>query len=292
MFNDIQRWFRDSGAVGRVILINLFVFLIVNFVGVVFTLAGNPLAATDNVVVRIFSLPAALGSLLIKPWSPFTYMFVHEDLWHIGFNMLMLYFSGRIMADLLGGRRFVFSYLGGGLAGALVFVLAYNIFPLFALSGGSTLIGASAGVMGVFIAAARYFPNFEVYLFGLFKVRLKWIAIFYVISDFVALKGMSNLGGHFAHLGGAAFGYLFANALLRGNDWSVILESITAMFDTRHTPKPRIKVVHKSYDSIKTTVSAPSLEEEVDRILDKINHTGYNSLTKEEKDILLKASKE
>ena len=283
----------------KVIALNALVFLLINLFWVIMSLAGLDDGHSGSfVITRWLSAPAAPLQLLLKPWSVITYMFTHQDIWHLVFNMLMLYFSGRIFCDMLNDRRFLPLYLAGGLAGLAFFVIGYNIFPkLYPISELAYIHGASASVMAIFIATATYFPTYEVYLFGLIRIKLVWLAVIYVAVDFVALRGVSNIGGHLSHLGGAAFGFLFASQLKKGNDlgdfFTRLLDSIGSLFKS----KPKIKVVHRDRDfgpgiGAKSAASKSDQQKIIDEILDKINRTGYESLSKAEKEILLKASKD
>ncbi len=282
----------------KVIAINVLVFLLINICWVILSMAGRDdlaMRAGSFVGTWWLSAPASPTQLILKPWSIITYMFTQQDIWHLVFNMLMLYFSGRIFCDMLNDRRFLPLYIIGGLAGLVFFVIGYNIFPkLYPVSELAYIHGASASVMAVFIATAVYFPAYEVYLFGIIRMKLVWLAVIYVAIDFVALRGMSNIGGHLSHLGGAAYGYFFAIQLKNGKDHSEFLGKLFDSIGSIFEPKPKIKVVHRDQNA-KGRNTAPSKSDQqkvVDEILDKINRSGYESLTKAEKEILLKASKD
>lgn len=286
----------------KVIVVNTAIFLLIN----IFLVAANFSTAGD------FSLAAKIGHGIIdwlkapsqpmlfitRPWTWFTYMFLQESLGHIFWNMFILYMFGRIFCDMLNDRRFLPTYIFGGLAGLLAFFLMYNLVPKFA--GEHYILGASAAVMAVVVSTATYFPDYEVYLFGIFRVKLKWLAVFYVISDFVALRGGSgiasidNIGGHIAHLGGAAYGFFYGRSLANGSDWSDFFYKITGSFLGLFTPGRKVKVVHRSSVSaeVNKKPSASERQQIIDTILDKISRSGYESLSKEEKEILLKAGEE
>jgi hypothetical protein len=215
-------------------------------------------------------------------------MFLHAGIFHILFNMLWLYWMGQIFEEYLGNKRTIGLYLLGGLAGAFLFVLFYNIFPLFTqqpgLVEGSTTVGASAAVMAVVIATATLLPDYTIFLMFIGPVRLKWIALFIVILDFLGIAGL-NAGGEISHLGGALFGFVYIKQLQRGNDWVGVF---TKIFD-RFKPKSKLTVTSKN--NAKNSSNKPR-QDEIDRILDKISQSGYDSLNKQEKEILFRASKD
>ncbi|MGZ3874558.1 MAG: rhomboid family intramembrane serine protease, partial [Mucilaginibacter sp.] len=166
----------------------------------------------------------------------------------------------------------------GGLAGAFLFILCYNTVPF--LSGDSApLVGASAGVMAIIIATATLLPDYTISLIFIGPVKLKWIALFFIVIDFFGIVG-PNAGGELAHLGGALMGFVYIRQLQRGNDW---IAGITRIFK----PKSKLKVVSKNSSG---RSSERPRQEEIDLILDKISQSGYDSLTRQEKEILFRAS--
>lgn len=241
--------------------------------------------------------------MLFKPWTIVTYMFVHEGLFHLLGNMIILYFAGRIFTDLLNAKRFTAVYFLGGIAGFLAYFAAYNIFPVFASAQGAIIYGASASVIAILVAIATYTPNLELRLILIGNVKLKWIAIFFVALDILFLDS-NNSGGRIAHLGGAAFGYFYSLSLKNGNDWSRFFWGVVNFFSDLINPKPRMKVAGNNtgrpQTKTRSTASAGSNtprakvteeQEKIDAILDKISRSGYDSLSKAEKEFLFKASK-
>lgn len=207
---------------------------------------------------------------------------MHAGFFHILFNMLWLYWMGQIFEEYLGNKRTIGLYLLGGLSGALFFVLAYNFLPAFAgVVSGSTVVGASASVMAIIIATATLLPDYTISLMFIGPVRLKWIAIFYVLIDFLSIAG-PNAGGEIAHLGGALFGFIYIKQLQRGHDW---IGAIRGIFKS----SSKLKVATRNSD--RNSNSKPR-QEEIDRILDKISQAGYDSLNKQEKEVLFRASKD
>jgi membrane associated rhomboid family serine protease len=260
--------------------INVGVYLLVN----VFSTLERFIFQSDSIgqySQEYLLLPSYLPKLLIRFWTPVTYMFMHAGVFHILFNMLWLYWMGQIFQEYLGNKRIIGVYLMGGLAGAFLFVVSYNLFPFFTQSGlnvRSVVVGASASVMAIIVATATLLPDYTISLMFIGPVKLKWIAIFYVVIDFFGIVGL-NAGGEIAHLGGAAFGYIYIKQLQKGNDWTKIGKIFS--------PKPKLKVAAKNYE--KRSAGLPR-QEEIDRILDKISQSGYSSLSKVEKEILFRAS--
>ena len=286
LWQNIQfKLLRSGNRLNLLIGINVAVFLIIYLPAVIeqlFTGFGN--SSILAYAADYLQLPAYLPKLLTRFWTPVTYMFMHAGILHILFNMLWLYWMGQIFEEYLGNKRTIGLYLLGGLAGALFFVAAYNLLPAFKESGllfGSTVVGASASVMAIIIATATLLPNYTISLMFIGPVKLKWIAIFYVIFDFLLIAG-PNGGGEIAHLGGALMGFVYIKQLQRGHDW---VGGIAGLFKKRSN----LKVVSKN-----TTRNSNSLprQEEIDRILDKISLTGYDSLSKPEKEVLFRASKD
>ncbi|MXV51782.1 rhomboid family intramembrane serine protease [Pedobacter sp. HMF7647] len=221
--------------------------------------------------------PAYLPTLALKFWTPLTYMFTHVDFLHILFNMLWLFWLGKIFIDFLKQRQFVFVYLAGGLAGVLLFILAFNFLPAFKndVQFSAPLIGASASVMAVVVATATLLPNYSIMLLFFGEVRLKYLAIGYIILSLIDI--LSNPGGSFAHLGGALFGFIYIKQLQSGNDWSKIFAK-----------RSKLKVVRKNKSASRGNIPDQDV---IDNILDKISRSGYDSLTKFEKEQLFNASK-
>lgn len=244
-----------------------------------------------------FSLPAGLMEFAGRPWSVVTYSFFHGGLGHIFWNMLLLYFSGRIFLNLFSARRFINVYFMGVVLGGALFFLGYNVFP--ALQGAnSVLIGASAGVMAVLIFVCTYLPNREVRVF-FFNAKLWQVGVFAVLIDLVQIPISGNIGGHLAHLGGAALGYFYARQLAEGRDigegFSKLLDALGNWFRPSKKKGP-LKTVHRTKASARPKSTAAydkqAHQQKIDMILDKISKSGYESLSKSEKDYLFKAGKE
>jgi len=268
---------RSGSKINLLIGINVIVFLLINIPD---TLAKfffqTPLIGFY--ANEYLQLPSNLSILLKHFWTPVSYMFMHGGWLHILFNMLWLYWFGQIFEEYLGKNRTVGLYLMGGLCGAFLFLLCYNTLPIFAHAD-TSLVGASAGVMAIIIATATLLPDYSLSLFLIGPVKLKWIALFFVLIDFFGIIG-PNSGGEIAHLGGALIGFTYIKQLQKGNDWIAKIGSI-------FKAKPKLKVV--SNNSFGKSDRKPR-QEEIDIILDKISQSGYDSLSKQEKEVLFRAS--
>ena len=293
--DDIRGFWHQGGALTRLIMVNIGVFLVLRLVDLVFFLFG---AEGPDLLYWLKSTSDPKG-LLVRPWTVVTYMFTHWDLFHLFFNMLVLYYIGRIFEDLLGGRRLLGNYLLGGFMGLALYFISYNLLPAFErYAQGSTILGASGAVMGVFIGIAAYRPDLEIRLLLFGTVRLKWLALIYVAIDLISIRQGGNSGGHIAHLGGALYGYLAARQLARGRDWSLTFVQALEAIGRAFRPKrgTRLKVAKRPVRNVHErdasfNQSKADQQARVDAILDKIGRSGYDSLTKEEKDFLFKASK-
>lgn len=292
LLDDIRFQFRTGNILMQLIYINGGIFLLLMIVRVVLFLTGNePMYGT---VVRQLSIPASIPAILSRPWSIITHMFIHDGFLHILVNMMWLHFGGSIFLRYLDSKRLLSTFLLGGLSGALVFVLTMNVIPIFQVQlEGSTALGASAAVLAIMVAAATTAPNHVVHLVLIGPVKLKYIALLSVVLD-VLLIPQGNAGGHFGHLGGAAFGFLFATQLKLGRDLSIDFMRPFAWMKNGFPKRNRkIKVVHsRAKNDEQFNEDKKSRQEQMDAILDKIKRSGYDSLSKTEKEVLFRASKE
>jgi membrane associated rhomboid family serine protease len=278
IFKELWDKMVNSGSRANLFIgINTIVFLVIGLLGLVALFTRD--YTIKSWALNQLSATADLNALVYKPWSVVTYMFTHEELLHFFFNMLVLYWFGRIFEDFLNARQFTFTYLAGGLFGGILYIALYNILPLFRDSlVGSQMIGASGSAMAIVVATATLVPDYVVRLFLFGDVRLKYLAIIYIALDILSMAG-PNAGGSIAHLGGALFGFIFIKQLQAGSDWSKIFQK-----------RQRLKVVKRSVNVAPTTSSRIPEQELIDRILDKISQSGYQSLTEQEKEQLFKAS--
>jgi rhomboid family protein len=289
---DIKRQYKSGSALIKLIFINVAMFLLVHIVGLFLWFFG--ISNGSELMVYWLALPADFSNLITKPWSLISYMFLHESLMHILMNMLVLYFGGQIFLQFLNQKKLVGVYLLGGLAGGLLYILAFNIFPVFEnVLMGSLALGASASVMAVLVAAATYVPNFVVRLVFLGNVKLKYVALVYVVLDIISIR-QGNAGGHIAHIGGALLGFLFVKQLQSGKDITVFVTQLLDYLKALFSYKPKMKVVYKNPGKTKTdydyNAQKKANQQKIDAILDKIAKSGYDSLTGEEKAILFDAS--
>ena len=284
--------FKTANIVVKLIVINVLIWI--GFMLLEWVLNSGA------VITQWFSLPTDLGRLIIQPWSLLTYAFLHGGFWHIFWNMLVLYWFGQIVLNLFTEKRFLTIYLLGALAGGILFVTAYNLFPVL-ITSSAYLVGASAAVRAIMIFIATYTPNTEVRII-FFNVKLWHIGVFVVLTDLIQIPTSGNAGGLLAHVGGAIFGYVYAQQLGKGNDigawWERLIDTLASYFKPRpkSEKKAKMKTVYKnSSAATKRTNSAMSKSEtqtRVDTILDKISKSGYDSLSKEDKDFLFKAGKD
>jgi membrane associated rhomboid family serine protease len=269
--------FRSGNPLYLFIGINILVFLIIGLIAVAeFLFKTNTSVASW--LVRQLSMPANLEILAYKPWTIITYMFLQREVFHVLFNLLWLYWMGMIFMDFLNKRQFIFTYVAGGIAGALLYLLAYNTLPAFSdLSQKSFLLGSSASVMAIVIGTATLVPDYTIRLLLFGAVRLKYLAIAYFALDIIGMGG-GNPGGSIAHIGGAILGFVFIKQLNNGSDLSKILKKRSKLKVVPNKSKIRSETIQTDQDTI-------------DNILDKISKSGYESLSKNEKDALFKASK-
>ncbi len=244
-----------------------------------------------------FSLPSALSEFLTRPWTIITYFFTHDlaTIWHILFNMLALYWFGKLFVEYLGSDKLVAVYILGGVAGAILYLMAYNLIPGSPpfLSGRAELVGASAAVFAIMVAAATLLPDYTFFLMFFGPVKIKWIAGIYIFLSILGSVG-SNAGGDIAHLGGALMGFIYIKQLQIGVNWGGWITAVLDWLGGLFTAKPKVKVSYRKTDSPngkKTTNASGISQKEIDDILDKISDGGYESLTKDEKEKLFKASK-
>jgi membrane associated rhomboid family serine protease len=306
-WDNLRNAFKHSdNSLFKLIAINILVFFVVLVFRIFMTIGG--LGDFYTTALSYLMMPASLPRLAIQPWSIFTYMFLHEGIFHILFNMLFLYWFGQLIHQFLGSRKLANLYILGGLAGALFYVLIYNISPYFNTNLDSSLmLGASAGVFAIVVGAATLSPNTTFHLILLGPVKIKYIAIFYVILSFANSAG-ANAGGELAHLGGALLGYLYITQLRKGNDWGIPVQKVGIFFEDLFSGrKSNVKVSYRNTNSnrgnsssfsAKSSKSSPkavgsddATQEEIDQILDKIADRGYEALNKEEKRKLFEFSK-
>lgn len=292
-------WNKPNNSPAQLIIINVIIYLFLGILGVISRVAG--FEEFFGVIYRQFSIPPLFEDFIIRPWTLITYAFAHSlsDIFHILFNMLVFYWFSKLILEFLGNKKVISIYVLGALAGGIAYLIVYNLIPFYNDQAGMVpgMVGASAAVYAVVIAAAVFMPNYTFFLMFLGPVRIKYIAAFYVVLSIMGSTG-GNAGGNIAHLGGALMGWLYIAQLKNGADigaWIIVfIDWVKSFFE----PQPKIKVTHKAERPNARNTSAgkssgPSKpdQEEIDAILDKISQSGYDSLTKEEKQKLFNASK-
>ena len=290
IWDEIKQTFKTGSMLTKLIYANLGVFVIIKIAFVISSLfqINNDTFS----LVHWLAIPADMSQLMSRPWTIITYMFLHEGFLHILFNMLWLYWFGKIFLQYLSEKQLLSVYVIGGIFGALLYIAAFNVFPAF--QGAVTqsyALGASAAVLAIVIAISVYVPDYTIYLMFIGPVKLKFIAIFSVLLDILSLAG-ENSGGHIAHLGGALFGVLFISRLKRGKDLTVGFTYLYESFLSLFKRKPKMKVTYKKpVDDMEYNAQKVAKQKEIDVILDKIAKSGYDSLSKKEKEILFNSSK-
>lgn len=292
VLDEIKFKLAQNNAVVKIITLNVIVYLVFALSNLFFWLfqASEIIASVE----KIFVLYASISNFITHPWGILTYMFLHSGFFHILFNMLWLYWLGLLLHEYLGNTRVYQVYFLGGIFGGLLYMFAYNIFPVFSNNlVNSYALGASAGVLAIVAAAATLLPTYSVMLFGVFAVQLRYIAIFLVLIDLLNIPS-SNAGGRIAHLGGALAGFLFIKYLYTNNTFTNFIHFISSFVKGIFKPKPKLTVHHKSNYKFKPTTenNVKPNQADVDAILEKISKSGYESLTANEKELLFRASKD
>ncbi len=269
---------KGNSAVRQIIMINLGAFIFTVFVGVIARLSGF----APEEMLTYFYIPSNLGKLIIRPWTLLTNIFFHAGFWHLLGNMILLYFIGRILEDFMDFKKIWKIFLYGGISGAMLFVISYNIFPVFSeVVGYKKLLGASGGVTAILVATGTFLPRYQIRPFGLFNVELRWVALFFVFRDLYMFPVSDNTGGLFAHIGGAIFGLIFI-LNLQGKITRPNLNQTSFFWDKKRDERMRGPII--------TDKKPKPNQDEIDAILDKISQSGYDSLSNSEKDVLFKAS--
>ena len=288
--NSLIYQYKTANIITKLIVINGIIFILINLVSFFFQISPESLT-------QWVSLPDNVGDVILQPWSFFTYAFLHFGFFHILFNMLWLHWFGKYILNLFSEKRFLAIYLLGGLFGGLLYIIAYNTLPVFENHPPTALIGASGAVMAIIAFIATHTPNTSLRFFA-WNIKLWQIAVFLFLFDLIRLPASENEGGLLAHIGGTLFGYVYARQLAKGNDIGKWFENIMDWFANlfKSRSKRPLKKVHKTkkanWDRTKTNPSEGDHQKKVDAILDKIGKSGYDSLTKAEKDFLFRAGKD
>jgi len=288
---DIKHKFKTGNPVTRLIIINAAVWLCILFLRVFASIAGGEgiFAYILNGVLKSLSFPISFNGLIYSPWTLITYAFTHIDLMHILYNMLALYWFGQIFIGFTTSKKLVPLYILGAVGGALFTMLMVEFVPALHIYRGIPMVGASAGVTAIIVAAAVLVPNYRINMLLIGEVKLMYVALFTVLISLVNASLYANVGGNLSHLGGALMGYFFALQYKKGKD---VLKPVNTIFDWftglfKKSSERKMKVVHKrSVSDEEYNYNKKMKEQKVDAILDKISKSGYESLTKAEREFL------
>jgi membrane associated rhomboid family serine protease len=302
MFDEFKSAFqRYNNAHIQLIIINVVVFVVLAVIKVVTYISG--FETYFDSFHDFFAIPATFGDFIKQPWSILTYAFIHDltGILHILFNMLGLYWFGRLFVEYLGSDKLIAVYILGAISGAILYLLAYNTIPFFKIQaeeaqafGGIHMVGASAAIYAIVVGAATLLPDYTFFLVFIGPVRIKYIAAVFVIMSLLGTV-VTNAGGNLAHLGGALMGFVYIRQLQAGANWGTWITVTLDWFKDLFKEKPKVKVIYRNQgDSSRPSKPAKGSnvsQEELDAILDKISAGGYESLTKDEKEKLFNASK-
>ena len=294
ILNDIRQKFRSGNPVTRLIVLNIAVFFVFSLIRIIAFLSGESsvMVGLETFLHNALFLPVSYEGLLHKPWTLVTYMFSHLMLMHIFWNMLTLYMFGQILLEYTSEKKVLPLYLMGGVAGALFSVVLIMSIPSLEPYRNDQMIGASASVMAIIAGAATLVPEVRVGIPFIGPVKLLYVALFVIFIDVLDASLYSNVAGNFAHLGGAIMGYLFIFQYKKGRDMSKPFNSFFDWLKGLFGNKSRMKVIHKrNLTDEEYNHNRNVNQKQVDAILDKISKSGYESLSKTEKEILFKASK-
>ncbi|PID93836.1 MAG: rhomboid family intramembrane serine protease [Bacteroidetes bacterium] len=288
---DIRQFFLSKSLLSRLILINIavwFTLFMINQLLWLFKAEG-----ISYEIIRYLAVPADKATLLRRPWTLFSYMFTHEKFWHLFFNMYILYFGGTLFMQHLTKRHLLNIYLYGGLAGAFLYIFSFNFFPVFETHiQGSIALGASASVLGVVIAIATYRPNLPINIVFFGQVKMKYLALVFILLDLISITG-SNSGGHLAHLGGAMAGWLYILLVFRNRSQHhgkrIKIPLLRSLFPLKKKKKPTSQK-QRPFSDEAYNLRKKKQQQEIDKILDKISQSGYDSLSSKEKETLFKQS--
>ena len=302
--DEIKNAWTYKNAVVQLVIINVAIWLLTMTLFIFSNIFSTP--ELFGLFYKYTAVPADLDEVIFRPWTILTYAFMHshDTLFHILFNMLYLYWFGKLIQEYLGYKRVISLYVLGALAGSIIYIIAYNFIPYYAEHKHlSTMVGASASGLAIVVGAATLLPHFQMRFLFIGNVKIVYVAAFLVVISYISVTG-SNAGGNIAHLGGALMGYIFIKQLQKGNDWGVWVIKTLDFFKAIFKPKPKVRVSYRkektkaktgsfsstSSSSGSSSTASPS-QEEIDAILDKIAQSGYESLSKAEKEKLFNASK-
>ena len=287
---------QTASVVEKLIAINVVVFILFFLIKTISFLFQVP-----DTLITWFVFPQNPSEYIVKPWTIITYSFLHAGIWHILGNMLIFYYAGSYFLTYFSPKKLLNYYFLGVIFGALVYMLSYNLFPVFQGMGNSYLLGASAGIMAVLVGIATKIPYMRIRLMFLGSIKFWWIAAFLVALDVIQIP-FDNPGGHLAHLGGALLGYTYTTQLNKGRDigsgFEKMIDWFLSLFNSEKRRKPKMRTVYKNKTATNSSPKSSKFnnkdekQHKIDGILDKISKSGYDSLSKEEKDFLFHAGKD
>lgn len=289
---EIKESFKSGSYLTKIIYVNIAIFVVVNIIDVIFYLLNASISNAFSITWWL-SVPADVHQLIFRPWTLITYMFLHHEFLHILFNLLWFFWFGKIFLEFIDQKKLLSVYLLGGISGGLLYILAFNIFPVFTpFISNSVALGASASVIAVVTAISFYVPDYTVMLMFIGRVKLKYIALATILLDVLSIAS-SNAGGHIAHIGGAIFGFVFISNYKKGRIITKGFESFLDSLFTIFKPRPKVRVTYKKPPTSDIEYNSEKIKNqaEIDQILEKISKSGYDSLSKDEKDKLFKMSK-
>lgn len=294
--DEIKSYFKSNNIITRLILINVAIWLFINMIRVFAFILSFSDGEIQYFITDLLGIPAAAGRFIFRPWTIISYMFTHIEFFHILFNMLWLFWFGKIFLQYMSSRQLFATYIMGGISGAVLYMISFNLFPVFSDAlPYSNAIGASASVMAIVTATAMYVPNYSIHMIFLGRVRIFYIALFLFVLDFFMIRS-GNAGGHIAHIGGALWGVAYIYMLKKGSDISALFQGLSFnKFRNTFTKKKKSPFTnvysneHPMNDEQYNKEKAKN-QDEIDKILEKISKSGYESLSKEEKELLFKAS--
>lgn len=299
IWSDVKREYQYGNMINRIIIVNISIFLIINIIRILFYIFHRGFVPPIyNDILHFFCMGSDWRHVLYHPWVLLTNMFLHENFFHILWNMLYLFWFGQIVGDLIGNYRVLPIYILGGLAGAFVYFISANYF----YNIGTFALGASAAVMAIAMCAAVMAPDYILRFVIIGEVKLKYVVGVLFILDLIGTTTSVNSGGHLAHIGGALMGYIYAKRLRSGYDMAIpinkIIDFVINSWDNLFSSKPKPKMAYKNPETPKTKKEAKTFNPQdaenqatLDKILDKIKASGYDSLNQDEKEFLFKMSK-
>jgi membrane associated rhomboid family serine protease len=283
-WNNLQYRYATFSIAEKIILLNVICFVLPMLVNVIFFLFNVPSTTYLNWV----QLSPNVSTFITRPWTIVSYSFLHSGFFHLLWNMVLLFYSGRLLLNLFPDRIFINNYFLGVIAGGFIFIGSYALFPAFKGTY-PPMIGASAGVMAVFIFICTYTPDQEIRFFFI-NLKLKYLGLAFFFIDVIQIP-YGNAGGHLAHIGGAVLGFAYARQLGQGRDIGSGFEKIWRWIFIRKDLKTVYRAT-KRKSTASNKAPASDHQSKIDEILDKISKSGYDSLSNEEKDFLFRAGKE